>query len=131
MAGVRSVWGDRIENLPQEGLRLMKEAGGVYVDGHKPQRCLPFAAIRSARLGIVSYPGSGKYQDAKFWYYDELPQNEVVLDAYLRASRTDPVASSGPPGRPPPAGRDWSRLGPPPAGEGWWPVVVVVYYEDG
>ena len=93
---MREFWGDALENLPNHAMAIHIEKG-VFYDGKK--RITPAKA--QYELGIVSYPGTGKYSDTSIYLpFHELPDSEDVAD------------------------EKQMRITSPP-GQGWWPVIAL------
>ena len=87
-------WGDALENMPKVamGIHLKK---GVFYDG---RTVTPEEA--QYELGVVSYPGTGKYNDCLYVPFHELPDiEEIATDEQLQITS--------------------------PPGQGWWPVIAV------
>ena len=89
-------WCEGLQYLPQEARRRHYAKGAFYINSRHP--ISPSESIHE--LGIVSYPGSGKYKGCIFLRYDDLPETEEAADEIWRK-----VVS--------------------PHGQGWWPVVIL------
>lgn len=89
-------WGDALENLPQAAMDVHRRKG-VFHYGKK-KTITPQEA--KYELGIVSYPGTGKYGDCLYIPYVELPDVEDVASAEQLQMKSPP-------------------------GQGWWPVIAL------
>ena len=88
-------WGNAVENLVKWAMEIHREKG-VFYDGKKP--VTPDEA--KYELGIVSYPGKGKYNDCLYVPFHELPDVEQI------------------------ATKEQLQITSPP-GQGWWPVIAL------
>ena len=89
-------WGDALENLPSAAKQVHIKKGVVY-DGKKT---LTPDEVHY-ELGIVSYPGKGKYTDTSIYLpFHELPDVEVTATA------------------------EQMQITSPPE-QGWWPVIAL------
>ena len=89
-------WGDALENLPRAAKEIHIKKG-VFFDRKK--KITPDEAQHE--LGIVSYPGTGKYSDACIYLpFHEVPDSEDV------------------------ASPEQMQITSPP-GQGWWPVIAL------
>ena len=72
-------WGDNIMCLPQFAKQVHIEKGNFYINSKhdKPIR----VDEATHELGIVSYTGSGKYNDSTYIPYHNLPDSEEVATA--------------------------------------------------
>ena len=91
-------WGDALENLPKKAMEIHMEKGSFF-DGKK------LIQARDSRvkyeLGVVSYPGTGKYKDATIYVpWHDLPDAEEVADE-------EQLQITSPPGH------------------SWWPVIAL------
>lgn len=94
---MRDSWGDCLECLPMECKKIHIKKG-VFHYGNKKQ-ITPDEAIYE--LGVVSYPGTGKYNDTNIYVpYHELPDS-------LDVATKEQMKISSPPG------------------QGWWPVIAL------
>ena len=90
-------WGDALLNLPLAAKRIHLEKG-VFHHGKK-KVITPSEA--QYELGVVSYPGTGKYSDCNIYVpFHELPDVEATASEEQK-----------------------QRI--PPPGQGWWPVVAL------
>ena len=92
-------WGDALQNLPAEARKIHQEKGFIYHGKKGRGRLTPEEA--KYELGIVSYPGTGKYKEANIYIpFHELPDHEDVATQ-----------------------EQLQRHSPP--GQGWWPVICL------
>ena len=91
-------WGDAITHLPVAA-RLRHEAVGAVQWGNIT---LTPSMIAGYELGCVSYSGAGKYDNMKYFPYDEVPQNLDCLEGTGEEALV------------------------PPANTTWWPVTSLI-----
>ena len=89
-------WGDALENMPKRAKEIHLEKGVFF---HGRQAISPAEA--RYELGVVSYPGDGKYDDTSIYVpFHEVPDvQEVASQKQLK------------------------MVSPP--GQGWWPVIAL------
>ena len=94
-------WGDALQNLPKAAKDIHIRKGVIYNEK------APMAPDEAKyELGIVSYPGKGKYTDCLFVEWTDVPDDETVA--------TDKqLALTSPPG------------------QGWWPVIALQQVVEG
>ena len=85
-------WGDALENLPTVARRIHLQKGVFWNGKHE---VIPESA--RYELGVVSYPGQGKYKDCLFRAFHDLPDQLETATAEEQQFRS-------------------------PSGQGWWPV---------
>ena len=133
-------WGASLPYFLTAGLIRLKTSPGIWVNvrTHSRRRFLAVQDM-TADLGVICYKGQGKYQrTSDFWYYDELPTSQEVLDEYLRAdptgagptpasagSSTGSAGSRTAPGPRRSGQRPWHSASAAPEGLGWWPVLAL------
>jgi hypothetical protein len=89
-------WGDALEHLLQAAKDIHIKKGAFY---DKKRQILVDEC--KYELGVVSYPGHGKYKNCKYTPFHELPDSEEV------------------------ATEDWIASMSKPEGQGWWPVIAL------
>ena len=92
---IKDFWGDALENLPRVAMDIHRKKGVFYVNKKD-------FTPKDARyeLGIVSYPGHGKYDKCSFLDYHDLPDCEEVATEEQKAVKI-------------------------PEDQGWWPVIAL------
>ena len=127
-------WGNGLPGLVDSGLALIRGSDGVMVDiglsGRAGRRLVVPAFIRTAELGLLRYGGNGKYFRNDFWFWQDLPSDQEILN---RPPNDEPRAPDPPsrdeaqrepsPDRGHP--RPHSTVEAPADGDGWWPVLVL------
>ena len=100
---VYKYWGDAIENLVKSAWDIINSKGEFYIDSKVRGTTVPIMGIKGLRLGMVSYRGDGKYDNSRFWFWDDVPDwdGQSLNDS------------------------DDEELLDPPAGQGWWPVIAI------
>ena len=88
-------WGDALLNLPTVAMGIHLQKGVFWNGKHK---VLPENA--RYELGVVSYPGQGKYKDCLFRAFHDLPDQLETATAEEQQFRSPP-------------------------GQGWWPVIAL------
>ena len=88
-------WGDALENLPTVARRIHLQKGVFWNGKHQ---VIPESA--RYELGVVSYPGQGKYKDCLFRAFHDLPDQLETATVEQRQFRS-------------------------PSGQGWWPVIAL------
>lgn len=113
---VRRYWGENIHNMPALLRNKMQAGCTIQVQmpsmGKKAHRVLALDDIRSIGLGMVSYPGQGKYKpDAA------IPERCVRWD-WLEEDLVAPEEG---------VGEDTPFIldTPIPSNSGWWPVCII------
>ena len=88
-------WGEGLENLVISAVEIHYDKGVFY---NKKQALTPDDV--SYELGVVSYPGTGKYTNCLYAAFRELPdQEETATEEGLKLTS--------------------------PPGQGWWPVIAL------
>ena len=88
-------WGEALTNLPRAAMEVHAQKG-VFYNG----KTEIFPSDAKYELGVVSYPGTGKYKDCKYMPFHELPeQEETATEEQLKMTS--------------------------PKGQGWWPVIAL------
>ena len=96
-ARIKGFWGDALENLPKAAKEILEHKGAFHHG--KKGTITPKEAVYE--LGIVSYPGKGKYSDANLYApFHELPDTEDVASVEQQQITSPP-------------------------GQGWWPVIAL------
>ena len=88
-------WGNALENLPRVAMGIHLQKGAFWNGKHQ---VIPENA--RYELGVVSYPGQGKYKDCLFRAFHDLPDQIETATAEERQFRSPP-------------------------GQGWWPVIAL------
>ena len=99
----REYWGESVENLAAIAGRIIKDKDFmVKVSENKAALKISRTSIKGTRVALVSYKGSGKYEEEnRLVCFDEIPDSdELVRDDYVERTRI-------------------------PQNQGWWPVVIV------
>ena len=91
-------WGDGIQCLPQEAQKIHELKGEFYVNSKIDRPVL--AKDCRHELGIVSYSGTGKYQDSTYIPWHDVPDDEICAEDYQKIRRS-------------------------PDNQGWWPVIAL------
>ena len=93
---IMEFWGKSIMHLPAYGKEVHAKKGAFYIDSNLKKPL--YVADCKHELGVVSYNGTGKYQDSTYIPYHDLPDCEDTATPEQR-QRTSPD------------------------GQGWWPVL--------
>ena len=97
-AMIKKFWGDAVEHLVMAARIIHWRKQVIYAE-RKKNRLLPHEV--QYELGVVSYPGSGKYrkfQKCHFVAWEDIPDNEENSSFDFHTS---------------------------PPGQGWWPVIAI------
>ena len=73
---IMEYWGAAITNMPQAAKEIHFRKKAFYINSKTTDPITPDEAKHE--VGIVSYPGTGKYKKSKFARFHDLPDSEEV-----------------------------------------------------